>query len=568
MKTKIKKSIIPLIVIAIIVMVATKISPRKVEEPIVEIVSSVVEIGSIVKSLDSLGVISPLEEYSVVSLVTGEILTDNIEIGDKVTKDQILYTIDSEEYLDTIEKAKNTMERQQMTYDDYIEGLDDYNIVSGVSGTVTEVYVDESEKVSSGTRIAEIIDMSYLNITLPFNQNDIESISEGMNADVSITTSGEILSGQVTNVANGSYISSVGGLVCDVTIKVLNPGVLNETYSALAVVNNISSSDSANFVFASRKYITADTSGDIEYLNIARGDIIKSGQKVGEIANSTSETSTRNAQLTYNDAIKTYQTTLDGLDKYTISSPINGTVMEKMYKAGDTLSSGTNSQSSLATVADMSKVKFEMSIDELNIKLVEVGQEVLVTADAIDGVTYKGAVTSIGLMGTQSSGVTTYPVEVVVEEYGDLLPGMNITATIITQSANNVLTIPQSYVSRGNMVLISQSDASKYEKVDTTKANPGQLPAVDSPMEGYVYLSVSVGMSDSELVEITDGLLEGTNVYIQNITYPQTTQTNQENSGFGGMGDMNTNSSGGMNSNASGGMNSNGNATGTTRPGR
>ncbi len=57
-----------------------------------------------------------------------------------------------------------------------------------------------------------------------------------------------------------------------------------------------------------------------------------------------------------------------------------------------------------------------MSIDELDIQSVKVGQKVTVTADAFEGQTFSGTVTNVSLESTYSNGVSTYPVTVTMDE--------------------------------------------------------------------------------------------------------------------------------------------------------
>ena len=83
----------------------------------------------------------------------------------------------------------------------------------------------------------------------------------------------------------------------------------------------------------------------------------------------------------------------------------------------------------------------------------------VVTADAVEGKRFDGVITSIGIIGTSSSGVTTYPVEVVIEEYEGLLPGMNVTAEIITEEVTDTVRIPVAALSRGDLVLVTQEYA-------------------------------------------------------------------------------------------------------------
>ena len=96
----------------------------------------------------------------------------------------------------------------------------------------------------------------------------------------------------------------------------------------------------------------------------------------------------------------------------------------------------------LATIYDLSSLTFEMSIDELDIKKVKVGQKVEVSADAFEGQTFSGTVTNVSLESTYSNGVSTYPVTVTLDDMGDLLPGMNVDGVITLEEANDVLAIP------------------------------------------------------------------------------------------------------------------------------
>ena len=81
-------------------------------------------------------------------------------------------------------------------------------------------------------------------------------------------------------------------------------------------------------------------------------------------------------------------------------------MIEKNFKAGDKVdgaSSGT-----LAVIYDLSYLELEMAVDELDIGKVEVGQEVRITADALEGMTFKGYVDKININGTTANGRTTY----------------------------------------------------------------------------------------------------------------------------------------------------------------
>lgn len=123
-------------------------------------------------------------------------------------------------------------------------------------------------------------------------------------------------------------------------------------------------------------------------------------------------------------------------------------MIEKNYKAGDTVDA--TAADYLAVIYDLSYLKFEMQVDEVNIGKIEVGQQVTITADALEGQTFTGRVSKVNINGTTSGGVTSYPVTVIIDEPGDLMPGMNISADILVEQVENALVVPVGAVARGN----------------------------------------------------------------------------------------------------------------------
>ena len=144
----------------------------------------------------------------------------------------------------------------------------------------------------------------------------------------------------------------------------------------------------------------------------------------------------------------------------------------------------------------------ELSVDELDIKNVEIGQSVIITSDAVEGRIYHGEVSNVSINGTTSGGVTTYPVTIVITDFDeDLLPGMNIDVEITTSQAKGVLAVPVTAVNRGGIV---------YVKGEKTEEN-------DKAPEGYKSVKVETGVYNNQYIEIKSGLMEGDIVYTPQI---------------------------------------------------
>ena len=209
-----------------------------------------------------------------------------------------------------------------------------------------------------------------------------------------------------------------------------------------------------------------------------------------------------NAQISLNNAQTSLQNAQDKLSDYQITAPISGTVITKTAKAGDKIEG--SSSGTLCTIYDLSYLEMTMSIDELDISAVVVGQTVNITADAVEGQTYTGVVTKVSVAGTTSGGITTYPVTIRIDETDGLLPGMNVDAEIVLEEASGVMAIPNGAVNRGNTVLVTADSPSAVNALDQ-----------EAP-EGYVYVSVETGVSDESYIQILSGLQEGDTVaYLQ-----------------------------------------------------
>ena len=223
------------------------------------------------------------------------------------------------------------------------------------------------------------------------------------------------------------------------------------------------------------------------------GDSVSSGQRICTITGDSVDNQIENAKNSLENA-------QDRLDDYSVTSPITGTVVEKTVKAGDNVGTGSNSNNTLCIIYDLSYLQMTLNIDELDIDNVEVGQEVNITSDAKEGQTFTGVVTKVSVVGTTSSGTTTYPVTVRIDDTEGLRPGMNVDAEIVLSSADGVLSIPSLAVNRGNTVLITSDSPSAVNALEQ-----------EAP-EGYVYVQVTTGVSDDSYIEITSGLQEGDTV--------------------------------------------------------
>ena len=232
-------------------------------------------------------------------------------------------------------------------------------------------------------------------------------------------------------------------------------------------------------------------------------------QVMGGFDETDMETQIENAAIQVQNAELTLKNAQDRLEDYSITSTIDGTVIEKNYDVGDTLDTSNASTTGIAypaVIYDMSALTFDISVNELDINKIQVGQKVEITADAVEGETFTGVVDKVNINGTTTNGSTNYPVTVLVDGTPEeLKPGMNVSAKIIVEDAGSVLCVPVEAVSRG-------ADGTSLVKVAGEGALDENGNLVDSSkLEDRV---VTLGRSDDTYIEILSGLEDGETVYI------------------------------------------------------
>ena len=498
-----KKKTVALLLAAVLVLCAGGVALRSMGGQQAEAAAvyqeAAVETRNITNSLSSSGTLQPADSYTVTTLVSGEVLSDTFEEGDLVEEGQLLYTLDSSDAATSQTQAQNSVTQAQKSY---TQALEAKYPTADLTGTVSEVYVKNGESVSAGTELLRIVgdDDLYFNFLFTYANNSDFYI--GQPATIYISGMAGTLSGTVTEVSSGTTASDTGKQLTTVRVKAANPGLITSSYTASASIGNYISYGTVPVELGEVSVVTASTSGKVTDLDWLAGDSISSGDRICTISGTSVDDQIDNAQISLNNAQTSLQNAQDKLSDYQITAPISGTVITKTAKAGDKIEGG--SSGTLCTIYDLSYLEMTMSIDELDISAVAVGQTVNITADAVEGQTYTGVVTKVSVAGTTSGGITTYPVTVRIDETDGLLPGMNVDAEIVLEEASGVMAIPNGAVNRGNTVLVTADSPSAVNALDQ-----------EAP-EGYVYVSVETGVSDESYIQILSGLQEGDTVaYLQ-----------------------------------------------------
>ncbi|MEI7750142.1 MAG: efflux RND transporter periplasmic adaptor subunit [Candidatus Moraniibacteriota bacterium] len=212
--------------------------------------------------------------------------------------------------------------------------------------------------------------------------------------------------------------------------------------------------------------------------------------------------------------------------KRLVVAPSDGTVNAVNIKNGDDLSklSSGSSRAVPIIIGDLSTIKAQVQVNEVDVSNVQVGQKVMMTFTAIDGLSVSGKVDAMDSLGTVTQGVVTYNAKISLDTLDPRLkPGMSVSASIITGVKQDVIIVPGGAIKKqGN---------TNYVQV----LNSGTTP---------VQTDVTVGAANNTETEIVSGLNVGDKVVTKTVNPSATTTTTTSSSaasrvripggGFGG----------------------------------
>ena len=209
------------------------------------------------------------------------------------------------------------------------------------------------------------------------------------------------------------------------------------------------------------------------------------------------------------------------LRDYYVYAPFDGVVADLGVIKGDSASAGT----AVATMITAQKTA-EISLNEVDVAKVKVGQKATLTFDAVSDLLMTGQVVQIDSIGAVSQGVVTYNIKIAMDTQDDRIKsGMSVSTNIILDTRIDVLVVPSTAVK-------SQAGAKYVEVLDESSAT-----SVGSSSQAYystalpTKVSVTVGESSDSETEIISGLSDGDRVIVRTVSGSQQTTTQTSGSG-------------------------------------
>ena len=202
------------------------------------------------------------------------------------------------------------------------------------------------------------------------------------------------------------------------------------------------------------------------------------------------------ARNSYERSLKALQLVEDRISKTKITAPFDCTILTRPVSVGQAVSGsgGVNSGTEVLTIADLSELIINAHVNQADVTRITPNQKVQIEVEAVAGLKLFGRVDRIAPQATIKNGIKGFSTRMIVknDEKSGVRPGMTANLTIPLQSADNVLAVPLA------AVFTDQGDRFVYVKQDEKFIRAPILIGVTD----YDFAEVTKGLQGGEVVSL------------------------------------------------------------------
>ncbi|MFZ5974676.1 MAG: efflux RND transporter periplasmic adaptor subunit [Bacillota bacterium] len=480
--------------------------------------------GDLQKYVSGSGTLAAGTETSVLAPVALSITSIVAESGESVQAGDVIANID----IATLDSEISALRSEIKSLDNTIKNLSADNdstdiITSSMPGRVKQIYAKAGDEVNTVlTENGALLVLSTDGkLKFSFTLKEATTLEIGDTLDVTIP-----------NV--DTYEGTVQGVSSDrktVTVTITDNG---PKVGAKATAALDGTTLGAGTLAINHPITVTASGGTVSKLYVDENDKVYSGTSLLKVKNlpDSEDYASTVAQRTAKANALVYAQQIQAAGA--LVAPRDGIISSSSLKTNGSVNKGA----SMFTLSSSKTMDLTVSIDELDISSISVGQTATVSVDAVSDKTYNATVKSISQVGTASNGVTNYDVKLSLPDADDALRiGMNATATIVTEESKNVLMVPLS--------ALQSNGSEQYVWVYT-----GSLPS-DTSQDPGQKVTVTTGLSNDSYAEVKSGLTSDDQVVVVTVKSTSSDSTSG-NMNLGGLSGMTGPQGGGMQRNDGG----------------
>jgi HlyD family secretion protein len=188
-----------------------------------------------------------------------------------------------------------------------------------------------------------------------------------------------------------------------------------------------------------------------------------------------------------------------------IRATVNGTILEIPVEEGDQViqSNNFNDGTTIATIADLTRMIFEGQVDEGEVGKLKVGMPLEISLGAIEDQKLEARLKFIAPKGVEEAGAVQFKIEgdVAINDSIFIRAGYSANASLVLEKKDSIMVIPEA------LLQFDKEDDKPYVEIATGE-------------QQFERRDIEIGISDGVNVEIVSGLTEEDKVKIWNKTEP------------------------------------------------
>jgi len=529
------------------------------------ILSSVTK-GTITTTISGTGQVASKEEKNVQTKASGEVtyVNANAKVGNTISKGTLIATIDNIDALNAVEDAEENLETAQIALDKLIgadetnprnkqeaeetlqKAYDDgYNTVSSVFLDLPSIMKGLEDILYGNTfnTYQENIDY-YTYVTYTYNENVLTYRDSAIASYATARAAYDKNFADYKTSSRYSDTATVDALILqtysttkDIAEAIKDVINLIQFHEDVLTYYSLDINSKADTHISSLSSYLSKSNSDISSLYSTKTTITNDKEAIED-----TDSEIRTAKLSVKSKENALADAKDALNNYYVYANLTGIISAVNISSGENISSGATA----ITIITESKIA-EITLSETDIANIKVGNKATITFDAIEDLSVEGEVTAIDATGSASSGVVSYGIEIAFDTDNESVkPGMSVSATIITNSKENVLILPSTSVkSKDDGTYYVQVLSNTYNLTNRTNSIKGVVSATPPTIK-----TVTVGLADDTNTEILSGLAEGDQVVVRVSSSTTTSTTSSSTKSTNSSSILNT---GGMQGGAAGG---------------
>ena len=494
---------VALVVVAAIVLLLRTMEAQAASMSVLSYNAESVREGEVATTISGSGTLSATKSDTITSAAAVTVESIGFLPGDAIQAGEVIMTLSSDELKQQLDTLRDELDSLQSAIAGTTRELSNLNVTASKKGIVKDVRAGAGDAAE---------DLNYLCLISTDGRMKLEiDAPDGVKKYDKLYVSvegAEPVEGSVTDISKGkaAIVFADDGYAVGAAAEALDEGGTLLGSGQITVNDHV-------VIRASAGRITSVEAAE-ENKAVSKGTVLfklEAGAPTQSYASRKQEESALLEQIA------------DLEKQLTITAEYDCILSSLPVAVGDKLSAAAT----LCTLSGTGGYSMTLSIDELDISSVALGQDATITLDALEG-EFSGKVTNISYAGS-GSYVTSYTVTVTTDPIEGALPGMSASVEIVTETSGTSLIVSAGALQyEGDQVFVYRCGED---------VSPGAvLGEADIQLDSLEKVYVEAGMSNGNYVAISaSGLTVGDLIWVPTRTtlasYSPNTTTNF---GFGG----------------------------------